>query len=200
MKLGVYGGTFDPVHSGHLAVAEEVQRQLGLDEVLFVPAGQPWMKAAGPLAPARHRLEMVRRAVAGRAGLSVSAMEVERPGPSYTLQTLEELGRQRPGDELYLILSWESLAEFPRWYRPEGIIRLCRLVVVPRPGAIRPDLAALDRAVPGLAERTLLLEGPLVDISATEVRRRLREGQPVEGLLPPAVRDYIQKKGLYGVG
>jgi nicotinate-nucleotide adenylyltransferase len=198
MKLGVFGGTFDPVHNGHLAVADEVISRLSMDQVLFVPAGQPYLKAAGPISPAEHRVNMVRLAIADRPNCEVSTMEIERVGPTYTRDTIAELrARMGSGDELFFILSWSSLNELPRWKEPGRIIELCRLVAVPRPGYPRPDLEALDKSTPGLKERVIVLEGPQVDISASDIRERVGKGLPISGLVPEVVEGYIREKGLY---
>ena len=198
MKLGLLGGTFDPIHNGHLAVAEEVKDRLDLNEVLFVPAGQPWLKADTPVSPVEHRVAMVRLAIAGIDKYSLSTMEVEREGPSYTLDTLAEIWRRLgSGDEVYFVLGWDGLYQLPRWHAPERIIRLCRLVAVPRPGAIRPDLAALEDSIPGLPERVIMLDKPQVDISASDIRERVARGVSITGLVPKVVEDYIREQGLY---
>jgi len=198
MKRGVLGGTFDPIHNGHLAVAEEVRRRLGLDEVIFVPAGQPWLRMNTPLSAATHRVWMVRLAIAGRPYCGLSAVEVERAGPSYTVDTINELREQLSrGDELYFILGWENLAELPRWHEPSQLVKACSLVAVPRPGYPLPDLKPLEALVPGLAESVILLDAPQVDISASEIRRRVSRGLSIRHLVPEPVVDYIQEHGLY---
>ncbi len=135
MKIGVLGGTFDPVHRGHIMMAEEAMKSLGLSEVLLVPAGQPISKMKDRLTPAEHRLQMLRLAVAEKPHLKVSTMEIERPGPSYTVDTIAEL-RKKYGsqDEIFFILGWDSLAQLPDWREPARIISMCSLVAVPRPG------------------------------------------------------------------
>jgi len=198
MKLGVLGGTFDPIHNGHLAVADEVRKRLELDEILFVPAGQPWLKAGKPLTEAEHRMEMVRLAIADRPYYKLSTMEIDREGPSYTVDTMSELKNQRADeDELFFILGWDSLAELPEWREPERIIRLCQLVAVPRPGYPRPDLKVLESSIPGLNERVTVLDKPTVDISASDIRERVAKGLSISGLVPDAVARYIRENGLY---
>jgi nicotinate-nucleotide adenylyltransferase len=172
MKIGILGGTFDPIHNGHLAVAKEVRSRLSLDEILFVPTGQPWRKGGNPIQPAEHRVEMVRLAIAGKPYYRLSLIEVDRKGPSYTLDTLTDQS-------------------------PEQIIRLCHLVAVPRPGYSHPDLDSLEIKVPGLTGRVVLLDRPEVDISATEIRERVAQGLPINGLVPEAVEEYIRENGLY---
>ncbi|MFH0914167.1 MAG: nicotinate-nucleotide adenylyltransferase [Chloroflexota bacterium] len=198
MKLGVLGGTFDPVHRGHLMVAEEARAELGLDEVLFVPAGDPWLKSDRTISPAGHRVAMLRLAIAGKLYFKLSLLEIERPGPSYTVDTLAELRRGlKAGDEIYLIMGWGSLAELPRWHQPSRVIPLCRLAVAPRPGVLRPDLATLEKSIPGISEKVVFLRAPEMDISATDIRERVRKGLPIGHLVPEAVAKYIEEHGLY---
>lgn len=198
MKMGVLGGTFDPVHNGHLAVADEVRWRLGLGGVIFVPAGQPWLRANSPISAAEHRVQMVRLAIAGRPYLDLSTVEVERAGPSYTVDTIAEL-KERLGsrDELFFILGCDNFAELPKWHEPARLVRLCSLVVVPRPGYPFPDLKSLSAAIPGLAGSVMLLESPRVDISASEIRRRVARGLPIGHLVPEAVARYIREHRLY---
>lgn len=193
MRLGVLGGTFDPVHVGHLALGRVARDQLALDQVLFVPAGQPWRKPDREITPDEHRLAMVRLAVEGESAFAVSTMELEREGPSYTADTLEAVHRERPDDELFFIVGQDALADLPHWVRPERIIELARLAVARRPGA--PAVPA--DALRGLRERVVWLEMPPLDVSATEIRRRLRKGESVDGMLPPAVEVYIRENRLY---
>ena len=201
MKIGVLGGTFDPIHNGHLAVAGDVKDRLELTEVLFVPAGRPWLKADTAVSPSEHRLAMVQAAIAGIAHFSLSTVEIERAGPSYTLDTLTELRRRlNVGGDIYFIVGWDKLSELPRWRDPERIIRLCRLVAVPRPGVARPDLAALEDGVPGITARAILLDGPYVDVSASDIRQRVARGLPIAGMVPPAVEKYIREQRLYVAG
>jgi len=198
MKIGVVGGTFDPVHNGHLAIAREVRARLSLTRILFVPAGQPWLKARRVISAAEHRLEMVRLAIAGCSCCELSTVEIDRPGPSYAVDTIEELGRRLgPGDELFFVLGWDSLAELPRWREPRRLVRLCRLVVIPRPGYPPPDLDLLKEAVPGLSHRVTLLDGPEIDISASLVRRQVARGASIGHLVPGPVERYIREHGLY---
>jgi nicotinate-nucleotide adenylyltransferase len=198
VKTGVLGGTFDPIHNGHIAVAEEVRAELGLDEVIFIPTGQPWLKVDWEVSAAEHRLQMVRLAIADRPGFSASAIEVERPGPSYSVDTISELLRQL-GEQsnMFLILGWDSLSQLPMWHRPAKLIELCRLVTVPRPGYSRPDLDSLNASLPGLSRRVVLLDKPRVDISATNIRSRVAQGLPIGRLVPEPVEEYIKQHGLY---
>jgi nicotinate-nucleotide adenylyltransferase len=197
VKRGILGGTFDPPHAGHLLLAKAACRELGLDEVIFIPAGEPWVKAALKVSPAADRLEMVRLAVAGLTCFQVSDLEVKRPGPSYTWETLEALKREYPGDELWFILGWDNLAALPGWHRADRIVANARLAAAPREGFARPDLKKLEEVIPGIGEAAVIMEGPRVEISASEIRRRLRRGEATDELLPPAVADYVKAAGLY---
>jgi nicotinate-nucleotide adenylyltransferase len=198
MKTGVLGGTFDPIHIGHLKVAEEVTASLNLGEVIFMPAGKPWLKGSNPISLAEHRLEMVRLALAGKSYFKLSTMEVERPGPTYTVDTMAELRRQLGAKhELFFILGWDNLTQLPRWHEPSRLIKLCRLVAVPRVDFPPPDLASLEAAIPGLSKRVILLEKPRIDINASEIRQRVREGLSIHQLVPEAVERYIKQHRLY---
>ncbi len=198
MKRGVLGGTFDPIHNGHLAVAEEVRRRLGLGEVIFVPAGKPQLRSNIPLSAAAHRVQMVSLVIADRPYCKLSLVEIERAGPSYTVDTIKQLSTQLgPGDELYFILGWDNLAELPRWHKPRDLVKACSLVAVPRSGYALPDLETLKALVPGLAGSLILLSAPQVDISASLVRERVSQGLSVRQLVPGTVADYIREQGLY---
>jgi nicotinate-nucleotide adenylyltransferase len=197
MKIGVLGGTFDPIHLGHLKVAEEVTASLTLDEVIFMPAGQPWLKADNLISPAEHRLEMIRLALAGRDNFKLSTMEIERPGPTYTVDTMAELGRQLGSDELFFILGWDNLSQLPQWHEPSRLIELCRLVAVPRVDFPPPDLKSLEAAIPGLSQRVILLNAPRIDVNASEIRRMVREGLSIRNLVPEVVERYIKEHKLY---
>ena len=201
VRIGVLGGTFDPVHNGHLVMAERARDELGLDRVILIPAGTPMSKADQPVTPPGHRLMMLRRAVEGREKLSVSVIELDRPGPSYTSDTLRGLCR-RYGDEaeIYFILGSDSLAYLHSWYEPEVIISLCRLAVVPRPDFPIPADEELDRLLPGLAARVVRLKDPVGDYNATEIRELAGKRQPIDHLVPPAVADYIHTNYLYSGG
>ena len=198
MKRGVLGGTFDPVHNGHLAVAGAVTARLALDEILFVPAGQPQLRTGGPASAGEHRVQMIRLAINGKPCYRLSTVEIERAGPSYTVDTIAQLRSQLgEGDGLFFILGWDSLAELPRWREPARLVSMCRLVAVPRPACPLPDLRSLEVLVPGLTGSVILLKAPRVDISASEIRRRVAQGLPVRHLVPGPVADYIRERGLY---
>jgi nicotinate-nucleotide adenylyltransferase len=193
----VFGGTFDPPHAGHIAVVEFVLAERLVDRVLVIPAGQPWLRPGAPLAPAADRLAMVRIAFDGRASVEVSDTEVERDGPTYTVDTLEELTRGgEPSAHYLLILGMDSARGIPRWHRYEQLVDMCELLIVGRPGERGP----LDLAPGHPARQAKYSEGPLVEVSATDVRRRLANGQDVSGMVPQGVAAYIREHGLYGSG
>jgi nicotinate-nucleotide adenylyltransferase len=197
-RIGVLGGTFDPVHNGHLAIAEEAKQRLELADVVFVPAGQSWMKADTPISSAHHRLEMVRLAVAGKQYFTVSTVDIDHSGASYTVDTITRLCREFGGRvDFYFIMGWDSLPELPRWKEPERLIEMCYLVALPRPSYPRPDLATLEKKLPGLSSRVILLDKPEIDISATGIRKKVAKGQTINQLVPAAVAQYIIENKLY---
>ena len=197
VRLGVLGGTFDPIHYAHLAIAEEARTQLGLDPVWFVPAGQPPHKPDVTIAPAHHRLAMLELALASNSHFRISRVDLERPGPCYTVDTLALLREEwGPHVELYFIISADSLREMHSWYRPRRIMELALLAVAPRPGN-QLHLGELERDLPGLSRRVRIIEAPLLDISATGLRQRVREGKSIRYYVPEDVEAYIIAHGLY---
>lgn len=198
MNVGVLGGTFDPVHNGHLTIAEESRIRLDLDEVVLVPAGQPLLKGNNMILAAEDRVQMIRLAIAARPFLKLSMVEIEREGASYTVDTVRGLLAQRDsGDQLFFILGWDNLARLAQWREPSRLITMCRLVAVPRPGGPLPDLAALETSIPGLSQRLIILDMPEVDISATEIRSRVARGLAIDHLVPRPVEEYIRQHRLY---
>ncbi|HSH46712.1 MAG TPA: nicotinate-nucleotide adenylyltransferase [Longimicrobiales bacterium] len=193
MKLGIYGGTFDPPHLGHLVVAQEALHQLGLDRLLFVPAAVPPHKRDRGITDGRIRLEMLRAAVAGVPGFEVSELELERDGPSYTADTLRQLGEAHPGAGLYLVLGADQANELHTWREPDVIHKLARLVVFRRAGE-HPEIR------PGDGEPPLEIEVPRLDLSSTIIRRRVRDREPIRFLVPDAVREVVERQGLYREG
>jgi len=200
VRVGVLGGTFDPPHLGHLILAQEALQALGLSQVLFVPAGEPWRKAGRELSPRDHRIAMVRLAVGDNPHLAVSTAEVERPGPSYTAETLAELRQQFGSEpELFFIMGADSLTDFPHWHQPHRILELARLAVAER--APLGD-EGLQEGIPeeiaeALRERVVWLPMPLVAISASAVRERVRQGLSIRYWVPQAVEEYIRGHRLY---
>ena len=198
MNIGLMGGTFDPVHNGHIAVAEEARARLELAEVIFMPAAQTPLKEENCITSVEHRVEMVRLAIAGYPDFRLSTIEMNRTGPSYTIDTVSEL-RDLIGmdSEIFFIMGCDNLSSLHLWKEPERLIQSCRLVAVPRPGCTVPDLDILDKDVPGLSENVIILEKPYLDISATDIRQRIAQGLPISHLVPEPVEEYIQKHKLY---
>jgi nicotinate-nucleotide adenylyltransferase len=204
VKVGILGGTFDPIHIGHLIVAEEARTRLGLKEVLFVPAGQPWLKLDRDVSPAVQRVEMVRRAIADNPHFRVSVIEVERTGHSYTVDTLTALHQQMGSEaSLFFLLGRDALAELHLWKEPQRVVRLCRLVVAPRPvlsdtgTPSSDDLVHLQTAIPGLLDRVIELDMPVIGISSSGVRQRVAGGLSIRYLVPPGVAAYIAEQKMY---
>ena len=198
MKIGVLGGTFDPIHLGHFVVAEEVRAKLGLAEVLFVPAGQPWLKASRPISPAKHRVEMVNLAIAGNPHFKLSTSEVDRPGPSYTVDTIHILQQQLGSEaKLFFLLGSDALSELLQWKEPWRLIQICQLVAFTKPGFTLPSLELLESVIPGLSQHVTFVEVSQIDISATVIRSRVVQGASIHWLVPQAVERYILEQGLY---
>ena len=191
-RLGVFGGTFDPVHVGHLIMAQEALRKLRLDRVLFVPASRPAHKRSRAIASVEHRVQMLRLAVRAEPRFEVSTLEAERGGVSFTVDTLEGLA-ERDAPSLFFLMGQDSLEDFPTWREPGRIARLARLVVVPRGDGRQPRIA------PMLRGRVSFLEPPRIGISSSEIRRRLKHGLPVRWWMPDAVLAYAIENGLYGI-
>lgn len=198
MQVGILGGTFDPVHLAHLVVAEEARTKLGLSLVLFVPAGEPWLKEGLSLSSAEHRVNMLRLAVEDNPYFRVSPVEVQRPGPSYTVDTLqrlvEELG---PATSLHFILGVDALEQFHRWKEPARILAIASLVVVRRPGRQEFDWPAFFTRLPQAVGKVRLLEAPSLGISGTDIRQRAEAGASLRYLVPRKVEDYIKEHEVY---
>lgn len=195
-RIALLGGTFDPIHIGHLAIAEDVRVAVDAACVLFIPAAQQPFKAGARTTPAAHRLAMTQLATADNAGFAVSDIEIRRGGLSYTVDTVDELRTSYPGDELLFIVGADAAADLPRWHAVERLLSLCRIVLVDRPG-YSVDLDTLYAQLPAARERILRVAGPALTISASELRARMAEGRPVRyQLLPPVLR-YIEAQRLY---
>ena len=196
-ELGILGGTFDPIHSGHLVLARSACDALGLDEVLFMPTNQPNFKQQQQVTPAPQRVAMVRLAIAGQPRFRLDCREVARGGVTYTLDTLEELAREYAGARLNFILGADSACSLVHWRGAERLAQLARFVVAARPGTSVRQVQQVHAASP-LAFDLAFVEAPACDVSSTALRAALRAGQrPPEGQLPPAVYDYIRTHGLY---
>jgi nicotinate-nucleotide adenylyltransferase len=195
-RVGIFGGTFNPPHIGHLACMEAALAELGLDRVLLMPVARPPHKEALEDPGAGHRLEMCRRAAAGDERIEVSDLEVSRGGPSYTVDTLRALHESHPEDELTFVAGGDMAVTLPEWREPEEVLRLARMAVAERTGAER---AAVERALSGLAgaDRVVFFEMPRVDVSSSAVRRGVADGLPMRDLVPDAVARYIDEQGLY---
>ncbi len=197
-SIGILGGTFDPIHLGHLAIAEEAREVLGLERVLFVPAGVPPHKQGLPISPAEDRLSMVELAIAANPWFEASRVELDRDGPSYTVDTVAALlSPTGPAGAITVLLSAELFGSLPSWHEPERLLRLARVAVVPRPGYPEPSIAVLPERWQELAPRVTVLSGPHVAVSATEIRARVGAGRSIRYLVPDAVAAYIGDHGLY---
>ncbi len=198
MDIGLLGGTFDPIHNGHLTIAEEARVKLGLEGVLFVPAGEPWLKGHRFIASGTQRMEMVRLAIGSNPHFGISTVDLDREGPSYTEDTLRAMMRELGESvNLYFIMGIDALAEFPTWRHPGRIIEMCHLVVMKRPISAAIDMELLEQSVPGITERIIFLDNILIDVSSTDVRRCVAAGLPVTNLVPAAVARYIGEQALY---
>lgn len=200
-RVGILGGTFDPVHYGHLVIAEEACAALDLAEMVFVPAGQPPHKPGSVVATVHHRLAMLELAIAGNSRFSLSRVDLERPGPSYTVETLRLL-RQQWGEQtaLYFLIGWDSLEDFLTWRDPAGILeQLSYLVAVQRPGYAEEGgyRASLEARLPGITQRLLVVPAPQLEISSTDLRERVAAGRPIKYQLPERVEQYIEQYNLY---
>lgn len=195
LRIGIVGGTFDPIHMGHVAMAEAARECAQLDRVLLVPADVPPHRAAAT-APAADRLEMSRLAVSSHPHLEVSDIELRRGGPSYTVDTVRELKWLWPDDELFLVLGWDAARDIHAWRDPEEVLSLARPVIVTRPGYPTPTVADLESA--GLdPERAIICHAHTPDVDSTDVRRLIEQGLSLSGLVDPQVEAYLRRRGLY---
>ena len=195
-RLGVLGGTFDPPHLGHLHLAARAREELALDQVLFVPAGEPPHKTGRSTTPVVHRLAMLLRAVAAEPAYTVDRSDVDRPPPHYTSDLLPLLQERHPDARLWLIVGGDSLRDLPTWHMPQAIIARWRIAALPRPGAL-VAWSSLTGHLPGLRARVDMLAGAQLDISASAIRAALRAGRRCDALLPAPVLAYIERHGLY---
>lgn len=194
LRLGIMGGTYDPIHVGHLVTAEEARVQFGLDRIVFVPSARPPLKDPAAVTAPEHRYLMTLLATVGHPAFAVSRIEIERPGPSYAIDTIEELRRERPGAELSFITGADALLEILRgeWHAAERLLQRCRFIAAIRPGYALPPEGG--RALPASVS---VMEIPALAISSTDIRQRVRAGRPIRYLVPDAVEAYVRKYGLY---
>jgi nicotinate-nucleotide adenylyltransferase len=200
MRIGIFGGTFDPVHLGHLILAEQCREQSALDQIWFLPSARPPHKLDQPLSPFAHRAEMLALALAGHAAFRVEELERDRPGPSYTADTLDELARLHPGNEWFLLVGADTLADLPQWHEPARIVASVTLLVAARPGSGVLSVDHLRKCLNLPADALIRLHiahMPLIDISSSDLRRRASEGRSLRFFLPRSVECYIQAKRLY---
>jgi len=198
VNIGILGGTFDPIHLGHLSIADAARNQAALERVLFIPARHPRLKQGEPLALVEHRLEMVRLAVADDSAFEVSDIEADRPGPTYSVDTLVELSANLgPASSLFFILGMDVLGQLHRWKDPERVLALCQLLVLDRPGEQDFDWPEFYERVPEAKGRVQVVTAPLVDVSATDLRLKSAKGETLSGLVPDDVAEYIRKQKLY---
>jgi nicotinate-nucleotide adenylyltransferase len=191
LRLGIYGGTFDPIHLGHLLLARDALEQSRLDAVLFVPCGQSPLKKREPVAADLRRLAMLRSALQGEARFWLSRCELDRPGPSYAVDTAREIGEAFPRAELFWLLGEDQAATLDRWHQPDELFRMVKFVLLPR------EISGTGPKTPRAAEVLSLPRPRRIDISATEIRHRVKSRLPIDHLVPPSVAAYIKRHGLY---
>jgi nicotinate-nucleotide adenylyltransferase len=196
-RIGVLGGTFDPVHYAHLAIAEQAREQLALDRVLFVPAGETVHKRVDLVTASAHRARMLELAAEGNPAFVVDRLEIERGGPSYTVDTLAQLAGRLPDSELVFIMSAQAARELPGWREPERILQLARVAIVPRLGYEAPDRQWLEGRIRGAADRVDFIDAPELGHSASDIRARVAAGRSIRYLVPEPVETYIRQHGLY---
>jgi nicotinate-nucleotide adenylyltransferase len=196
-RLGVFGGTFDPPHIGHLILAAEACHQLNLDRLLWVLTPLSPLKHADDITPLEQRLAMVRLAIAQDPDFELSRIEIDSPGPYYTLDTLQRVADENPSADIILVIGGDSLRDLPRWHRPTDLLSACQEIGVMRRPGDSIDLPALDRQVPGTQAKVRFVDAPLLEISSSEIRRRIREKLPFRYYLSRSVYEYILEKELY---
>lgn len=198
-RLGIFGGTFDPPHIGHLVLADEAYHQLKLDHMLWVLTPDPPHKLDKPITLLQHRLDMLLAAIAGNPNFNLSEVEINRPGPHYAVDTLQILSEQQPGTELIYIMGGDSLRDLHTWRNPRELVRIiAALGVMVRPG-VEINLIDLDQKIPGVGAKVRFIKAPLIDISASEIRQRAASGLPIRYFVPPDVYKIIVDLGLYQI-
>jgi len=196
MRYGVFGGTFDPPHNGHLALADAAWRQLGLERVLWVVTADPPHKHDLRLSPVNDRFDMVAAAIAGQPRYEISRVDMDRPGPHWAADTVALLSQSHPGAELVYLMGSDSLRDLPTWGRPQELLAHASLGVLRRPGAEAAP-AVLEGPLPGISSKVAFVTAPAVSVSSHEIRRRVAHGEPIDSLVPAAVAGIIHERGLY---
>ena len=197
MRTGVFGGTFDPPHVGHMILAEEALAQLGLGRVLWVLTPDPPHKQERRIAPLADRYAMLLAAVAGNPSFEVSRVDIDRSPPHYALDTVQLLAQENPSDELYYLMGSDSLRDLPTWHSPDQFVQACHAIGVMRRAGVRLDLDGLEAVIPGLKARVRWIDVPLIEIASSSIRERVTRGEPYRYYLPPAVFEYIRQHYLY---
>ena len=197
MKVGIFGGTFDPIHIGHLVVAEEARYKLGLDKVVFLPAGLPWFKNDRLITDGRKRLEMIKLGIKDNPNFEVSDIELNRDGPTYSVESIPALREQHGGAELYFLLGMDALKDIYKWEQPGRIIEMCRVVGLTRPGHMDIDWAEIDSSIPGASQKIQTIEVSRIEVSSSDIRMMVANDMSIRFLVPDAVISYIAKHGLY---
>jgi len=195
--IGLFGGTFNPPHIGHLILSAETRAQLGLDRLLWVLTPNPPHKQGQPITPLEHRLAMVELAIADNRRFELSTVEIDRPGPHYALDTVKIISEQNPAADLVYLMGGDSLRDLPTWHRPTDLVAALRFIGVMRRPGDSIDLPALEKIIPGLTAKVRYVDAPLLDIAAHEIRQRVADGRPFRYFLPPEVYDYIVEHNLY---
>jgi nicotinate-nucleotide adenylyltransferase len=196
-RIGLFGGTFDPPHLGHLILASEASAQLHLDRLLWVLTPSPPHKRGLVITPLKHRLAMLELAIAGDPSFELSRVELERPGPHYTLDTVERIQADFPSADVILLIGGDSLRDLPTWHRAADLVAACREIGVMRRPGDPADLAALEGPLPGIRSKVRFVNAPLLEIASSEIRRRAASGEAFRYYVSPAVYEYIRRRGLY---
>lgn len=196
MRLGIFGGTFDPPHLGHLILAEAAREQLALERVLWAVAGQSPFKVDRPISPALIRAAMVQAAIADNPAFTLSRVDLDRPAPHYTIDMLKLLGQEFPAAEFFFLMGEDSLRDLPRWRNPQDLLALTKLAVLQRP-EVETDLSELEVQLPGIAQRVCWIKAPQLELASSDIQRRIREGHSVRYMLPEGVKALIEREHLY---
>ena len=196
-RLGIFGGTFDPPHIGHLVLAAEACQQLEFDRLLWMLTPTSPLKRGQEITSIEHRLSMVELAIAGKPDFGLSRIELDHPGPYYTVDTMRRFADSYPSAELILVIGGDSLRDLPRWHQPTDLVSACHEIGVFRRPGDSVDLSALERQVPGTQAKIRFVDAPLLEISSSDIRRRIRENLPFRYFLSPSVYDYIKNNHLY---